>query len=160
MRLRAFSVKGSEYVRIVFSQYFRKYWILYAMPLISLLVLCIVNINFLFVAFIYIYIIIPFIRMYLYYYYCLCKEIQLSILSKDLIVSDVGFNLEFEGINKRLEWKDLSGYTTNKNGLIIGLKVRKYTYFIVPFNAFSSTDTLKEFVKVLNENGVYYNKYV
>ena len=157
MHFEPFAISSAIYTKLVFRGYFARYWWLYALPLTALIILTFYNINFLYTILILCFIVYPMSFIMVYFWYLLTGEIRWSILEKEMTVSDSGMMLTFEDFTKELRWDEFSGFSTTGKYLLLKFKVRRFTYFVIPFAVFADTEQLREFVKMLNSHNIIIN---
>ena len=157
MHFEPFAISSAIYTKLVFRGYFARYWWLYALPLSILIILTFYNINFLYTILILCFIVYPMALIMVYFWYLLTGEIRWSILEKEMAISDSGIMLTFEGFTKELQWDEFSGFTTTGKYLLLKFKVRRFTYFVIPFDVFADKEQLRQFVKMLNRHNIHYN---
>ena len=157
MHFEPFAISSAIYTKLVFRGYFARYWWLYALPLTALIILTFYNINFLYTILILCFIVYPMALIMVYFWYLLTGEIRWSILEKEMAISDSGIMLTFEGFTKELQWDEFSGFSTTGKYLLLKFKVRRFTYFVIPFAVFADTEQLREFVKMLNSHNIIIN---
>ncbi len=157
MHFEPFAISSAIYTKLVFRGYFARYWWLYALPLSILIILTFYNINFLYTILILCFIVYPMALIMVYFWYLLTGEIRWSILEKEMAISDSGIMLTFEGFTKELQWDEFSGFSTTGKYLLLKFKVRRFTYFVIPFDVFADKEQLRQFVKMLNSHNIHYN---
>ena len=157
MHFEPFAISSAIYTKLVFRGYFARYWWLYALPLSILIILTFYNINFLYTILILCFIVYPMALIMVYFWYLLTGEIRWSILEKEMAISDSGIMLTFEGFTKELQWDEFSGFTTTGKYMLLKFKVRRFTYFVIPFDVFADKEQLRQFVKMLNRHNIHYN---
>ena len=157
MHFEPFAISSAIYTKLVFRGYFARYWWLYALPLSILIILTFYNINFLYTILILCFIVYPMALIMVYFWYLLTGEIRWSILEKEIAISDSGIMLTFEGFTKELQWDEFSGFTTTGKYLLLKFKIRRFTYFVIPFDVFADKEQLRQFVKMLNRHNIHYN---
>ncbi len=157
MHFEPFAISSAIYTKLVFRGYFARYWWLYALPLSILIILTFYNINFLYTILILCFIVYPMALIMVYFWYLLTGEIRWSILEKEMAISDSGIMLTFEGFTKELQWDEFSGFSTTGKYLLLKFKVRRFTYFVIPFAVFADTEQLREFVKMLHSHNIIIN---
>ena len=157
MHFEPFAISSAIYTKLVFRAYFARYWWLYALPLSILIILTFYNINFLYTILILCFIVYPMALIMVYFWYLLTGEIRWSILNKEMAISDSGIMLTFEGFTKELQWDEFSGFTTTGKYMLLKFKVRRFTYFVIPFDVFADKEQLRQFVKMLNRHNIHYN---
>lgn len=157
MHFEPFAISSAIYTKLVFRGYFARYWWLYALPLSILIILTFYNINFLYTILILCFIVYPMALIMVYFWYLLTGEIRWSILEKEMAISDSGIMLTFEGFTKELQWDEFSGFSTTGKYLLLKLKVRRFTYFVIPFDVFADKEQLRQFVKMLNRHNIGIN---
>ena len=157
MHFEPFAISSAIYTKLVFRGYFARYWWLYALPLSILIILTFYNINFLYTILILCFIVYPMALIMVYFWYLLTGEIRWSILEKEMAISDSGIMLTFEGFTKELQWDEFSGFSTTGKYLLLKFKVRRFTYFVIPFDVFADKEQLRQFVKMLNRHNIHYN---
>ena len=155
MHFGSFSITSSVYTKLVFRAYLMRYWWLYALPLAALIALTFYNINFIYTILMLCFIIYPMAMIMVYFWYLLTKEIRWSILEKEMTADASGIKLYFEDFSQSLKWSEFSGYTTTSKYLLLNFGIRRFTYFVVPFDVFIDKEQLREFVALLNDNGVH-----
>ena len=143
MHFEPFAISSANYTRLVFRGYFARYWWLYALPLAILITLTFYNINFLYTILMLCFIVFPMALIMVYFWYLLTGEIRWSILEKEMTINDSGMMLTFEDFTKELRWEEFSGFTTTGKYLLLKFKVRRFTYFVVPFTAFVDKEQLR-----------------
>lgn len=154
MHFEPFAISSANYTRLVFRGYFARYWWLYALPLAILITLTFYNINFLYTILMLCFIVFPMALIMVYFWYLLTGEIRWSILEKEMTINDSGMMLTFEDFTKELRWEEFSGFTTTGKYLLLKFKVRRFTYFVVPFTAFVDKEQLRQFVKTLKSHNI------
>ena len=157
MHFEPFAISSAIYTKLVFRGYFARYWWLYALPLSILIILTFYNINFLYTILILCFIVYPMALIMVYFWYLLTEEIRWSILEKEMAISDSGIMLTFEGFTKELQWDEFSGFSTTGKYLLLKFKVRRFTYFVIPFDVFADKEQLRQFVKMLNRHNIGIN---
>ena len=157
MHFEPFAISSAIYTKLVFRGYFARYWWLYALPLSILIILTFYNINFLYTILILCFIVYPMALIMVYFWYLLTGEIRWSILEKEMTVSDLGMILTFKNFTKELQWDEFSGFSTTGKYLLLKFKVRRFTYFVIPFAVFADTEQFREFVKMLNSHNISIN---
>lgn len=157
MHFEPFAISSAIYTKLVFRGYFARYWWLYALPLTALIILTFYNINFLYTILILCFIVYPMALIMVYFWYLLTGEIRWSILEKEMAISDSGIMLTFEGFTKELQWDEFSGFSTTGKYLLLKFKVRRFTYFVIPFDVFADKEQLRQFVKMLNSHNIIIN---
>ena len=157
MHFEPFAISSTIYTKLVFRAYFARYWWLYALPLSILIILTFYNINFLYTILILCFIVYPMALIMVYFWYLLTGEIRWSILEKEMAISDSGIMLTFEGFTKELQWDEFSGFSTTGKYLLLKFKVRRFTYFVIPFDVFADKEQLRQFVKMLNRHNIGIN---
>ena len=157
MHFEPFAISSAIYTKLVFRGYFARYWWLYALPLSILIILTFYNINFLYTILMLCFIVFPMALIMVYFWYLLTEEIRWSILEKEMTVNDSGIMLTFESFTKELCWKEFSGYSTTDKYLLLKLKVRPFTYFVIPFTVFVDKEQLRSFVKTLGSHNISIN---
>lgn len=157
MHFEPFAISSAIYTKLVFRGYFARYWWLYALPLSILIILTFYNINFLYTILILCFIVYPMALIMVYFWYLLTGEIRWSILEKEMTVSDLGMILTFKNFTKELQWDEFSGFSTTGKYLLLKFKVRRFTYFVIPFAVFADTEQFREFVKMLNSHNIIIN---
>ena len=157
MHFEPFAISSAIYTKLVFRGYFARYWWLYALPLSILIILTFYNINFLYTILILCFIVYPMALIMVYFWYLLTGEIRWSILEKEMVISDSGIMLTFEGFTKELQWNEFSGFSTTGKYLLLKFKVRRFTYFVIPFDVFADKEQLRQFVKMLNRHNIGIN---
>ena len=157
MHFEPFAISSAIYTKLVFRGYFARYWWLYALPLSILIILTFYNINFLYTILILCFRVYPMALIMVYFWYLLTGEIRWSILEKEMAISDSGIMLTFEGFTKELQWDEFSGFSTTGKYLLLKFKVRRFTYFVIPFDVFADKEQLRQFVKMLNSHNIHYN---
>ena len=65
--------------------------------------------------------------------------------------------LTFEDFTKELRWDEFSGFSTTGKYLLLKFKVRRFTYFVIPFDIFADKEQLRQFVKMLNSHNIIIN---
>ena len=157
MHFEAFAISSTIYTKLVFRGYFARYWWLYALPLSILIILTFYNINFLYTILMLCFIVFPMALIMVYFWYLLTGEIRWSILEKEMAISDSGIMLTFEDFTKELQWDEFSGFSTTGKYLLLKFKVRRFTYFVIPFDVFADKEQLRQFVKMLNSHNISIN---
>ena len=157
MHFEPFAISSAIYTKLVFRGYFARYWWLYALPLTALIILTFYNINFLYTILILCFIVFPMALIMVYFWYLLTGEIRWSILEKEMAISDSGIMLTFEDSTKELQWNEFSGFSTTGKYLLLKFKVRRFTYFVIPFDVFADKEQLRQFVKMLNRHNIGIN---
>ena len=157
MHFEPFAISSAIYTKLVFRGYFARYWWLYALPLSILIILTFYNINFLYTILMLCFIVFPMALIMVYFWYLLTGEIRWSILEKEMAISDSGIMLTFEGFTKELQWDEFSGFSTTGKYLLLKFKIRRFTYFVIPFDVFADKEQLRQFVKMLNRHNIHYN---
>ena len=157
MHFEPFAISSAIYTKLVFRGYFARYWWLYALPLSILIILTFYNINFLYTILMLCFIVFPMALIMVYFWYLLTGEIRWSILEKEMAISDSGIMLTFEGFTKELRWDEFSGFSTTGKYLLLKFKVRRFTYFVIPFDVFADKEQLRQFVKMLNRHNIGIN---
>lgn len=157
MHFEPFAISSAIYTKLVFRGYIARYWWLYALPLSILIILTFYNINFLYTILILCFIVYPMALIMVYFWYLLTGEIRWSILEKEMAISDSGIMLTFEGFTKELQWDEFSGFSTTGKYLLLKFKVRRFTYFVIPFDVFADKEQLRQFVKMLNSHNIGIN---
>ena len=157
MHFEPFAISSAIYTKLVFRGYFARYWWLYTLPLSILIILTFYNINFLYTILILCFIVYPMALIMVYFWYLLTGEIRWSILEKEMAISDSGIMLTFEGFTKELQWDEFSGFTTTGKYMLLKFKVRRFTYFVIPFDVFADKEQLRQFVKMLNRHNIGIN---
>ena len=157
MHFEPFAISSAIYTKLVFRGYFAQYWWLYALPLSILIILTFYNINFLYTILMLCFIVFPMALIMVYFWYLLTGEIRWSILEKEMAISDSGIMLTFEDFTKELQWDEFSGFSTTGKYLLLKFKVRRFTYFVIPFDIFADKEQLRQFVKMLNSHNIHYN---
>ena len=157
MHFEPFAISSAIYTKLVFRGYFARYWWLYTLPLSILIILTFYNINFLYTILILCFIVYPMALIMVYFWYLLTGEIRWSILEKEMAISDSGIMLTFEDFTKELPWDEFSGFSTTGKYLLLKFKIRRFTYFVIPFDVFADTEQLREFVRMLNSHNIIIN---
>ena len=157
MHFEPFAISSAIYTKLVFRAYFARYWWLFALPLTVLIILTFYNINFLYTILMLCFIVFPMALIMVYFWYLLTGEIRWSILEKEMTVSDSGMMLTFEGFTKELQWDEFSGFSTTGKYLLLKFKVRRFTYFVIPFDVFADKEQLRQFVRMLNSHNIIIN---
>ena len=157
MHFEPFAISSAIYTKLVFRDYFARYWRLYALPLSILIILTFYNINFLYTILMLCFIVFPIALIMVYFWYLLTGEIRWSILEKEMAISDSGIMLTFEGFTKELQWNEFSGFSTTGKYLLLKFKIRRFTYFVIPFDVFADKEQLRQFVKMLNRHNIGIN---
>ena len=157
MHFEPFAISSAIYTKLVFRGYFARYWWLYALPLSILIILTFYNINFLYTILMLCFIVFPMALIMVYFWYLLTGEIRWSILEKEMAISDSGIMLTFEGFTKELQWDEFSGFSTTGKYLLLKFKVRRFTYFVIPFDVFADKEQLRQFVKMHNRHNIGIN---
>ena len=152
MKTLEFKTSSGEYVKLVFTSFFQKYWWCFALPLLATIALMQINVNFVFVALTLIFIVYPMALSFVYFAYCIVKEIRWSMLPKTLETGEQGLILTFEKSTHTIEWNELTGYKIKRRFIALELKPRKFTYLIIPYEAFTDNAGIKEFASILRAN--------
>lgn len=157
MHFEPFAISSAIYTKLVFRGYFARYWWLYALPLSILIILTFYNINFLYTILMLCFIVFPMALIMVYFWYLLTGEIRWSILEKEMAISGSGIMLTFEGFTQELRWDEFSGFSTTGKYLLLKFKVRRFTYFVIPFDVFADKEQLRKFVKMLIRHNIGIN---
>ncbi|MGM9812383.1 MAG: YcxB family protein [Muribaculaceae bacterium] len=149
MKTREFKTPSGEYVKLVFSSFLKKYWWCFVLPLLATIALMQININFVFVALTLIFIVYPMAMSFVFFTYCIVKEIRWTIMPKTMETTEQGLHLTLENSTHTIKWNELSGYKIKRRFIALEIKPRKFTYLIVPYEAFENKDNLREFAMIL-----------
>ena len=141
----SFHVSSGEYTKMVFTRFFARDWTLYALLLAVFAALMNVNVNFIIVILALIFIVYPMTLSFVYFANCMVVEMRWSVLPKTMIVDESGIKLNFDGFSKQIDWREFSYCQAKGSCMLLGLKVRQFTFLIVPYTAFQSKDDLREF---------------
>ena len=152
MKTLEFKTPSGDYVKLVFTSFLKKYWWCFVLPLLATIALMQININFVFVALTLVFIVYPMALSFVYFAYCIVKEIRWTILPKTMVSSEQGLHLSLENSTHTIKWNELSGYKIRRRFIALELKPRRFTYLIVPYEAFRNKDSLKEFAGLLRSN--------
>lgn len=150
MKTLEFKTPSGEYVKLVFTSFLKKYWWGLVLPLLATIALMQINMNFVFVALTLIFIVYPMAMSFVYFAYCIVKEIRCTILPKTMETNEKGLILTFDNFAHTIEWEELNGYKVKQRYIALDIKPRKFTYLIVPYDAFENKDSLREFVVILH----------
>ncbi|MEG0700466.1 MAG: hypothetical protein RR442_02920 [Muribaculaceae bacterium] len=153
----SFKIASGEYARILFRIFANKWWWVFAIVVIGIFSLSVLNINFIYVALMVMFIIIPMIMSFLYIVYGLVPESRLSILAKSAIINCDELELHFEDENGNLVkvehilLESFSRYVPQKKWLLLFYKGSNYRFFIIPYDAFKSVEDLRITIGVLRK---------
>lgn len=149
MKTLEFKTPSGEYVKLVFTSFLKKYWWGFVLPLLATIALMQININFVFVTLTLIFIVYPMALSFVFFTYCIVKEIRWTIMPKTMETTEQGLHLTLENSTHTIKWNELSGYIIKRRFIALQIKPRKFTYLIVPYEAFENKDSLREFVMIL-----------
>ncbi|MGM9803662.1 MAG: YcxB family protein [Muribaculaceae bacterium] len=152
MTTKTFSVTSGKYVSTVFHDFMKHFWWAFLLPIVVCFSLAGVHTGFVFLALTLIFIVYPMALSFVYFANCMVIEIRWSMLSKTMELANEGVLLRFENGSHLIKWDEIGGYRAKRNHLIINLNHRRYCYFFVPYEAFNSTDDLRQFVLTLKQH--------
>lgn len=152
MTTLAFKVGASIYTKIVFANFFAKYWWCYTALIILLSSLIVINLNFLVVLLALIFIVYPMSVSFVYFSYCITKEIIWSVSEKKISIIQEGLQLDFGNSRKILQWSNFKKGELQKGYFILTLKKRKFCYLIIPVEAIPTDKDFQYFTTQLSAN--------
>ncbi len=132
-------VTSGDYIKRLCSLFMADHWVWFALPVLILASLAVLNIDFLIVALMAVFIIIPMVLTLLYFNYALTDEARISITEKELKVTDEG--LQIKTLSNKLQeytflWAEFYGYVVGENFLLLQHD-GKYRFFMIPLKAFN-----------------------
>lgn len=145
-----FSVSSGEYTKVVFTEFFRKWWWCYALPITATISLMTLNVNFVIVLLVLVFIVFPMSLSFVFFSYCMMKEVRWSILPKVVTLKADGLYLLFDEFTKKITWTEITDYRIIHG--MLRLKLKANAYFIIPYSAFRTNDDLRELIKAMNES--------
>ncbi len=157
-----------QYMHYTLSLYLNSYWWVYALPLAVCLALSSVNINFLFVAIVLLFLVFTIVLFVAIIYYALVPEIRFSIMSKEVIVSEVGIDVilkkntdtktddkpkfDSDSVLEKvfLHRKNIKGFEIKDDCLLVLFKEPKFSFIVLPYTSFrrkSDIERTMNFIK-------------
>lgn len=163
-----------RYILYTLSAYMKAWWWAYALPLVVCFALSFKNINFLFAAIILVFIVFNMIQFMVVIYYGLVPESRYSILPKMIDFNEEGIllnlkkkiykeeylneNFEDEDIpdyaieNAQIPWGKIKGIIAKDECLLLMFKTPRYSFFAIPYSAFTSEEHLRDAVLFIRSN--------
>ena len=132
-------VTSGDYVKRLFSAYMARHWVWFALPVLILIGLSIVNIKFIIVALMVLFIIIPMALSFIYFNYALTDEARLSITEKELKVTVEGLYIKIlndSGKEYFYYWEEFYGCKIGEWGIALQHK-GSYRFLMIPATAFN-----------------------
>lgn len=109
--LSEFNISSGQYMRILYSQYLKRRWLVLALPVIACAALAYWNLNFIFVALMLIFVIFPMLLTFLFFYYGMLPEVRISLLPKQLSLSVDNIAITF--VSSRANATEASAISAN-----------------------------------------------
>lgn len=145
-----FKISSSTYVRHCFSAWAEKWWWTLALPIAVLLILGLKDARYFIIAFALILIVYPGILALLYFNYALRPSAAYALLSRKMIFSDDGVDIEYAPCdehplppNSHIPIEAISKVEDDGGSINIILSSSKYDVIIVPSNAFAEGEFSK-----------------
>lgn len=139
-------VSPQHYFGQLLKIWLRANWVWFVLGIALLIALAIHNPLFVYVGLIVVFLVFPLILYYLWFAYALHPDCRASILSKSAALNSDGIICTFDdGREEVIPWERISHISYSSTDIIFHLS--KYILFILPCDAFLSTDDLEYFFK-------------
>ena len=153
MTTKAFKISTAKYILLIVGLLFRRWAWIFAIPFVVAIVLSFSDLRFLIVALMILFVVVPLSLMFIYIYFGLTPQARFSILEKTLDINKSYFSAEFKSISEdcptppsvRLKLSRITDVSFRKDCYVITIDNSRYRPIVIPYNAFSSPDDLREF---------------
>ncbi len=156
MKEDCFKISPTAYLQKVLKAFIADWWPLLALPVLVCASLAVVSVNFLIVALMLVFVAVPMAMALLYIYYVLSLEASWSVADKSVVQrpnGDLLLTFADERRQPRLIARgEVAGVTADAHSLLLRLKVRRYTYLVIPFAQFDDEAEAAQFAKAYANN--------
>ncbi len=151
-----FKATHNEYMAVVLRDFLTDNWIWIAIPVAVCLCMAYIDIKFIIVALLIVCVAMPMLLAMVYFYFVLTVEACWSVVDKTITLNEKGDILLHFADKKRKDrlvtQAQVKMVKINRNSVILSLKVRRYTYLLVPLSQFKSFDGVERFVRLYDSS--------
>ncbi len=156
MKEGCFKISPTAYLQKVLKAFMADWWPLLALPVLVCASLAVVSVNFLIVALMLVFVAAPMAMALLYIYYVLSLEASWSVADKSVVQRPNGDLLLTFADERRqprlIACGEVAGVSADAHSLLLRLKVRRYTYLVIPLTQFDGEAEAAQFAKVYANN--------
>ncbi len=140
------AVTPQHYFGVLLRLWLQRNWWIPVLPVVALVLLSIQNLLFIYVSFMVIFVVMPMIFLFLWFSYTLHPDCRSSILTKRLELSESGILCTYEDERtESIPWERITRVRYTSSDIV--LHFSRYTFFVLPGEAFESTHDLEYFIK-------------
>ncbi len=153
-----FRIKGEKFCHILFSWHIRKWWLVYAIPVVACLSLSFIDVRFLLVTMMLVFIMIPMMLFFIYFVYGFDADNRYNIMNKTLTADADGITLTIDKeYNSKLStivvpWHEVVNRQVVVGCIVLVLRSCSYKFLAIPLDSFSDEQHLRDFIVLTEAN--------